>query len=91
MPGCCCFFAVALWVATIQQLELLPGGLYRWSGYCERRERGRGRATEDRREGGERGEEEGRRRLWRPRRSGFACREEKRKSSVALFFGEEEE
>ncbi|WMV41252.1 hypothetical protein MTR67_034637 [Solanum verrucosum] len=41
MPSCCCFFAVALWVATAQQLELLPGGLRRWSGYCEKR-RGEG-------------------------------------------------
>ncbi|WMV21134.1 hypothetical protein MTR67_014519 [Solanum verrucosum] len=36
---------------------------------------------------GERGEEEVRHRLWRPRRSGFVGREEKRKSGIALFFG----
>ncbi|KAG5590915.1 hypothetical protein H5410_041429 [Solanum commersonii] len=29
------------------------GGLCRWSGYCEKRDRGRGRATKDKREGEE--------------------------------------
>ncbi|KAG5632597.1 hypothetical protein H5410_004314 [Solanum commersonii] len=57
-----------------------------WSSSVEwlLREAREGKATEDRREGEE---EEVHRRLWRPRRSGFVGREEKRKSGVALFFG----
>uniref|UniRef100_M1C8B6 Uncharacterized protein n=1 Tax=Solanum tuberosum TaxID=4113 RepID=M1C8B6_SOLTU len=65
----------------------------RWGGCCKRRERGR----EDRRNRGgkEKRKEgrgrEGRHRLCWPRQSGFAGKEEKRKSGAALFFGEEEE
>ncbi|KAH0720318.1 hypothetical protein KY285_005124 [Solanum tuberosum] len=86
MPGCCCFFAVALWVATVQQLKLLPGGLRRWIGYCEKRERGRGRATEDRREGEE---ERGERKRYVATSGGLtgaASPEGRRRERAALLF-----